>query len=34
MEPEENVWEILDEDGSVVGYTLVEVDDVRTDPAR
>jgi hypothetical protein len=32
MEQEENVREILDEEGAVVGYTLVEVDDVRADP--
>jgi hypothetical protein len=31
MEPEENVLEILDEAGAVVGYTRVEVDDVRAD---
>jgi hypothetical protein len=31
MEPEENVLVILDEEGLVVGYTLVEVDDVRSD---
>jgi uncharacterized protein YuzE len=33
MEPEENIWIVLDDDGQVVGYTLVEVDDVRPDPA-